>query len=56
MQTYLHPGTPSLAPYTVAEAFIDLEVVAALRGIDAKANAEKKEEETKAAHRKASVR
>lgn len=57
------PGTSSLASYTVAEAFTDLEeygrcgsLDAALRGIDAKANAEKKEEETKAAHQKASVR
>ena len=55
------PGTPSLASYTVAEAFTDLEeygrcgsLDAALRGIDAKANAEKQEEETKASHQKAS--
>jgi hypothetical protein len=54
------PGTPLLASYTVAEAFTDLEeygrcgsLDAALRGIDANANAEKAKEEAKAAHEEA---
>jgi hypothetical protein len=54
------PGTSSLASYTVAEAFTDLEeygrcgtLDAALRGIDANANAQKTQEEAKAAHQKA---